>query len=257
MATATASFRIAMFNVQGGYDTLGGTWAQRLPDVVETMLEAKASIYLLNEAHEERDEHRQVLAELKRQSHDGWGLIMGDGGNHCIVDGAKHRKIATNVIELPHSRHYIEHNFWHRSTGVRWWTWNTHLIAPDSPTRPPAMAAEMRLEQSEVIAERLARLRRCIGGGDANDHEYDTGLRAAIAGVGHTDVRTRVATVTNGDYDSHDRYQDNPMLGRWIDLLAAGDLVTVTSVGLVDSGDASDHNLIYASASITGTVTQF
>jgi hypothetical protein len=257
MATATASFRIAEFNVQGGYETIGGSWHQRLPKVVQTMLAAKASIFLLNEAHEEDDEHRQILAELERQSHTGWSLIMGDGGNHCIVDGNKHRKITTNVVRLPHSRDYIEHNFWHRSTGVRWWTWNTHLIAPDSPTRPPAMAAEMRLEQAAVIAQHLSRLRRSVGGGDANDHEYDTGLRAAIAEVGHVDVRTRVATVTNGDYDSFDRYQDNPMRGHWIDLLAAGDLCVVNSAGLVDSGDASDHNLIWASVSITGPVTQF
>lgn len=259
---AVAEITFADFNINGGYRTHGGSWRERLPLVVETMLAAKASVYLLQEAHEEWDEHRQVLVELRRQSgKDSWSLIRGDGGNHFIVDSLKHVPVhKPYVYRLPHRRDYVELNLWHKLTGVRYWTWNTHLIAADSKRgRTPAIAAAMRVDQAEFIADRLKRLHRCVGGGDFNDpDDASTDPSSPLAhfqGVGHQDVRASAPVVSNGEFDSHDGYRNNRMRGKWIDQLTHGSLVEVLSAGLIDSGNASDHNLVHSTVRITGPVT--
>lgn len=255
MTTATASFRVASFNVNGGYDTPGGPWRLRLAQVVTTMRNSRADLFLLQEAHEEHDEHKQIVAELKRQSGSSrWVLMTGDGGNHVIADGSRFKSISKHVYRLPYRRHYVEHNLWHAPTGVRWWTWNTHMIASDPDKgRTVEEARAMRAEQSEAVVDHVERLHRSLGGGDFN---ADTdGLRPTLAAVGHDDVRDRVTDVFNQGYDSRDGYGVNKMRGLWIDHLAVGDLTTVTAAGLIDSGTASDHNLVYASVSITGPVT--
>lgn len=244
-STPVATFRVAEFNVTGGYDG----WDKRLPLVVDTMLQAKASVYILNEAHEEENEDRQILAELRRQSHSRWVLVRGDGGNHFILDGGKYLVIKKRTIRLPHDRRYSELNLQHRATAVRFWVWNTHLTATMLPDRPGEVADAIREEQGVVIAEQLKRLHRSVGGGDTNNGV--AGLRDQIAAVGHADVRKRTSNVTNAQWDSHElHYGPNKMRGRWIDLLAAGSLTQVNSAGLTDSGDASDHNLIWTSVSV-------
>lgn len=241
----TATFRVATFNVTGGYDG----WPDRLPDVVATMLGAKASVHLIQEAHEEEGEHRQILREFHRQSHDRWQLVVGRGGNHFIIDSGKYRVLRKTNVHLPHDRWYTEVNLQHRATGVKFWVWNTHLIATMLPHRPGDVADRMREDQSRVIAARVERLWRSVGGGDTNDGV--DGLRVNLAAVGHDEVRTLTDNVTNGEWDSHElRYEPNRMRGRWMDLLFAGDLAFVNACGLVDSGESSDHNLIWASVSI-------
>lgn len=247
-----ANFRIASFAVHGGGEYNGNSWAKRIPVVVDTMLQAKASLYILQEAHEEQDEDKQILAELKRRTHSGWVLVRGDGGNHFIFDGNKYAALAAaRVVRLPYQRDYAELNLRHKSTDTRFWTWNTHLIANStSEGRPPEVAQPMRMEQAAVVAGTIDRLHRSIGGGDMNDHTYE-GVRSLYAEVGHKDVRLKTTNITNGEYDSHKFHQGPTLMrGFWMDLLAAGDLTTVSSVGLIESGIASDHNLIWASVSI-------
>lgn len=256
---ATMDARWAALNVNGGYKTPGGTWAQRRPRIATIMLKSKASLFLLQEAHEEKNEHKQLLAELKKQSHNGWVLIEGDGGNHIIMDGAKYQPIEIEQMRLPHKRDCTFLNLWDVETGVRAWTWDTHLIAADTAAgRTRAAAAKMRTDQMVPISARLKSLHRCVGGGDGNDTDYSKGsIRQACAAVGHVDVRTKVASVKNGRLDSHDGYKVNEAQGAWIDFLGAGDSVDVIEVGLIDTGDASDHNLIYCRFQITGPVTKF
>lgn len=257
MSTQTASILVAEFNVTGGYAGEGGTWKQRLPGVVDTMLTSRASIFLLNEAHEQRDEDKQILRALERRSHDRWTLVRGAGGNHFIIDGSKYRVVKKRVVVLPHNRRYVELNLWHRSTGVRFWVWNTHLTATMLPDRPGDVADRMRRDQAEAIAKHLTRLGRSVGGGDINDGTADK-VRAIFAEAGHDDVRTRTSDVTNAQWDSHElHYRPNRMRGRWIDLLAAGRLASVARAGLIDSGNASDHNLIYSAVAISGPATKF
>lgn len=258
-AEATMDARWASINVNGGYKTPGGTWAQRRPRIAAAMLKSKSSLFLLQEAHEEKNEHKQLLAELKKQSHNGWVLVEGDGGNHAIMDGNKYQVLEDELLKLPHARDCIFLNLWDVETGVRSWTWNTHLIAADTAKgRTRAEAADMRTDQMTPIAKRLKTLKRCVGGGDGNDTDYSAGsIRAVCKSVGHEDVRTKVKSVVNGNLNSHDSYKTNPKKGAWIDLLAAGPLVKVLEVGLIDTGDASDHNLIYTRFQITGPVTKF
>ncbi len=254
---ATADFRTAYFNINGGYTTKGGTWKQRLPLIVATMLKSKSSVYLLGEAHEERREQHAVLAELEKHSHDRWVLLEGDGGNHAIADGSKWKLIKTQQMRLPHGRDCTFWNLFHVPTGVRVWTWNTHLIASDADKcRTRAEAAEMRADQARTIAGRLKSLQRCVGGGDANDEDYSVGsLRQVIREVGHDDFRTKTPNVSNARLNSHDGYTRNEREGGWIDLLAVGQRATVVDGGLIDSGNASDHNLIHVRTTITGPVT--
>lgn len=257
MTTATATFKVVTFNVNGGYNSPGGTWAHRLPLVAALLVDVNADLYLLQEAHEERDEHKKIVAAINAKV--GWNrytLIKGDGGNHFIIRASQFKAInpARNVA-LPYSRSYSELNLWHKPTGVRSWTWNTHFIASDpSKGRSVEQAKAMREKQAAVVAGRVARLHRVVGGGDANADK--DGLRPALASVGHLDVR-ELSSAENWQFDSRDDYGPNKMRGLWIDHLFAGDLADIDACGLVDSGDASDHNLIWASVSISGTVTQF
>ena len=255
---AVATPTVAVFNVNGGYDTPVGTWEQRLPLVIDTMLRSGATVFALQEAHEGKREPRQILRALRAASDDRWVLIRGKGGNHFIIDGSLYRKDGrVHTIRLPHARHYSDVPLVERASDVRFWVWTTHLIATNSKYRPSEMARAMRAEQAAVVARRLVRLPRAVGGGDINEWPSDSGVRSRLAAVDHDDVRTRTGVVENAQMDSHKlNYRPNQLRGHWIDLLAAGRLVTVTAAGLVPSGDASDHNLIYASVSIPGPRTK-
>jgi endonuclease/exonuclease/phosphatase (EEP) superfamily protein YafD len=246
---AAVDVRVASFNINGGYSTEGGTWKKRLPYVVKTMLAGGASIYALQEAHESASEHKQVLAEINRQSAASWALAVGKGGNHIIYKNKKHSVVSKRNVSLPHSRYYSEVRFKNLSTGIRFTVWNTHLTATMLPDRPTDVADAMRRAQAEVVADQLARLTdNVVGGGDLNDGQPD-GVRAIFDAVGHHDVRTLTSDVTNAQWDSHElHYQPNKMRGRWIDYLGAGPSTQVNSAGLVDSVNASDHNLIWVSA---------
>jgi endonuclease/exonuclease/phosphatase family metal-dependent hydrolase len=261
MATATVHFRIASFNVKGGADTPYGSWATRLPKVVATMRQADADIYLIQEARISKNHPQQILAELEKQTGDtGWHLVRGPNAIH-ILHHDRNKQVQHIEYDIGDDRDYIELNLWNRATGVRFWCWVTHLIAADEDAgRTTEEAAALRREEASRIVrpDRLERLHRVVGGGDINSHHvHETSLAAIWYDAGHDDVRTRVDTVENGELDSNDDFLPNPMLGEWIDRLFAGPLCQVTAAGLVDSGTASDHNLIWADCSITGTVTSF
>lgn len=246
---ATVDVTVASFNINGGYSTEGGTWKKRLPYVVKTMLASGASVHLLQEAHESAGEHKQVLAEVNRQASASWALATGRGGNHFIYKNKKHSKVSVRNVSLPHNRYYSELRLKNIATGVTFTVWNTHLTATMLPDRPTEVADAMRRDQAEVVAGQLSRLTRSVGGGDLNDGQPD-GVRSLFAEVGHDDVRLRTADVTNAEWDSHElHYGPNKMRGRWIDYLGAGSAAVVNRAGLVDSVNASDHNLIWAEVS--------
>lgn len=256
MTTATEHHRIVDFNVNGGYTTERGTWRQRRPLVVETILSSDPDVVLLQEAHEEKDEHRWIRDAMNAASPRPWRLVTGDGGNHFIIDDSLFKVIKKTTIRLPYDRDFTEVNLYHKPTGVRSWTWNTHLITSDvAKGRTSEMARAMRVEQGRTIADRIARLHRCVGGGDLNEWPMDKGVHLQLSAAGHDDIRSRTTNITNLDYNSRDAYGPNPMEGKWIDYIGAADLVDVHAGGLIDSGDASDHNLLWADVSITGPVT--
>ena len=242
---ATVDVTIATLNTNGGYTTEGGTWKKRLPYVVKTMLASGASVHLIQEAHESAGEHKQILAEINRQSSASWALAVGRGGNHFIYKNRKHTLLSVRTVKLPHSRYYSEALFKNQATGVRFTAWNTHLTATMLPDRPADVADEMRADQARVIATQLERHTKSVGGGDINDG-FNLNVRPILAEAGTDDVRTRTTNVTNAEWDSHElHYGPNKMRGRWIDYLGASQATTVHAAGLLDSVNASDHNLLW------------
>ena len=246
-----ADFRVASFNVKGGADTVAGSWRQRLPGVVATMREAGAQVYLLQEARRSEAHPRQILAELQRQTgRTSWALARGPDAVHAIFDSAVFDLTDQQVTDIGDARVYLELGLRHRATGVPVVVWTTHLIA-SGKGRPTPVAAEMRKVEAHKIAGQLDGVRNSIGGGDINSHYRGPGtLASIISDAGPTEVRDLVVSTANGHLDSNDDFLPNAEEGAWLDRLFAGAGCRVRAVGLVDSGDASDHNLIWAQVSV-------
>ena len=249
----SADFRVASFNVKGGADTVAGSWRQRLPGVVATMREAGAQVYLLQEAERAGRHPRQILAELQRQTgHTSWALARGPDAVHAIFDSAVFDLTGQQVTDIGDARVYLELGLRHRATGVPVVVWTTHLIA-SGKGRPTPVAAQMRKVEAHRIAAQLGGVRNSIGGGDINSHYRGPGtLASIISEAGHTEVRDLVVSTANGHLDSNDDFLPNAEEGAWLDRLFAGPGCRVEAVGLVDSGDSSDHNLIWAQVSVGG-----
>lgn len=226
--------RIASFNICGNQTA---TFPARLPGIVSTILTSGAEALSLQELRLDGGQPA-ALESAMQAANPAWRVVLGKE-KHYLVDTStfthgKARDFAPptggSVGALPLTG--IE-------SGETVPLWNAHLSAGD------ARAAD-RITQINAAIPWLAALGPRVGGADMNSATLLSGRPLALlAQAGNLQARTLVDEVTNGHLNSFDGYGTNPGQGKWIDHLFVAGGPQVTAVGLTDSGDASDHNLIW------------
>lgn len=241
--------RFASFNVNG-IGSAPVPFPTRVPGIVSTMLGSGASVIGAQEANSTSspDQPGAVVAGLNSQpgSSGQWAAFIGPNLNVIFVDQAVFTPLSTKTMDkaLGEGKYASALRLQHVESGVEVIFWTTHYLTSGYLTE--------QIRATRILTAWLASLRATyavplIGSGDFNAKDRSASRPMGMfALAGHTDVRDLVETVENGTYNSHDSYEPNGMNGWWIDHLLVHGGASPTAVGLVDSGDYSDHNLVWA-----------
>jgi hypothetical protein len=252
-STPDFSERFASFNYNGIDHQ--GTWASRKAGIISTMFNSGAAVIGCQEANSTSspDQPGQIVAGLNAASGSSgqWQSFIGPNLNVIFVDTAVFTPLWTKTkdVALGVGKYASALLLQHVTSGARVTYWTTHYLPGDENE-------DQRKAATAVLIPWLATLGPRVGGGDLNNHSSAAAKPVGMLNLsGNVEFRSLVDTVTNGTYNSLDGYDTNPMEGFWIDHLFVSGGPAPTAVGLIDSGTASDHNLVYADIDYAATVT--
>lgn len=246
----TLDLRVASFNLRGADDA---SWMSRRPGLVSTMQASGADVFILQELIKSRVDG--LLGALRTATGRAYVSIPGMSVGGIFIDAAKASavtpiqivKTSTDSQARPLQHLKIEH----LDSGLQIALWSAHF-------RGSGETNERIREARKTIPVVLAQ-GPSIGGGDLNtDSTAKTGDHpmAQFRQAGIVDMRDATDSITNRQYNSFDGFDPNPMNGLWIDHLFGNGGPVPSIGGLIDSGSASDHNLIWADYSWSQTTSE-
>jgi endonuclease/exonuclease/phosphatase family metal-dependent hydrolase len=262
-APAGMSERVASFNYNGIVRSGVPSWATRKPLIIDTMFNSGASLIGCQEANSTSsgdDQPAVIVAGMNAEagSSGQWETFIGSNLNVIFNDAAvfEARWAKTQDKRLGDGKYAVAMLFKHKASGAEFIFCTTHYLTSSELTK--------QIAHTKVLISFTASLQSkydvpVILTGDFNAKQK-TATRpiGMLTQAGHIDVRDLVEPedITNAQYNSLDSYDPNDMLGYWIDHIFVSGGPEPTAVGLLDSGNASDHNLIWADIDyVTATAT--
>lgn len=250
------SRRVASFNVNGvqGAPT---SFESRLNGLGQTIVNSGAAAVGLQECSDNvTNQPALLLAKVKELSgNTAWTMFVGPNLNCLLIDTARLTPLwpTTSDKGLGDGKWASALMVQDVTAGVPVILWVTHYLTSSELTK--------QIAHTRVLIPWLKGLYDTfgvplIGTGDFNAKDKSaTRPMGMLALAGHSDVRDLVEPedITNRTYNSHDSYGANGMNGWWIDHVLVYGGTRPTAVGLVDSGTASDHNLVYATVEYVGS----
>lgn len=255
--------RVLYGNCYGGYSlhdddrkVNGKDYAQRVPLLVNLIVNSGAHVFLAVEIHEETSSsfgaagsgHKYLLNALKAVDPD-WALLEGRAGNHCYYKPSRLDAISATNKNMPGSRSMTDFVLQDSATGYQWHNVLAHFRADDKDYYTPKThqkrkgkeRTKERRQQAEFVVKYTANLQRAIIAGDFNSSTDASGYpRAIFKAAGFQGLRARSTTpVVNKDRSTR---STNSKAKFWIEDIETRKTQTVSNAALILTNGASDHN---------------
>lgn len=242
--------RVASFNYQGL--TTAANFNTRFNEIIQRMAQVKASVINAQEADSSKSPGQAFRVRDALNAYAGssgqWDVLIGRNLNVTFVDCADINPLWRQVknFHLGDNKYLTALLVEDKAGGGKTLICNLHMLTASQLTKQIAATIVAIRVLDQLAADYDVPI---ILTGDFNAKDEDANRpMGMLTRAGYIDVRTMVnpADIVNGDYNSHDSYGENGRNGWWIDQVRVKGGAKPTKVGLLDTGTASDHNIVWA-----------